>query len=258
VLQCAAVCCSWCKQFFDRAIACGITIMRISCNNNTHDICHEDVLLYSDDICQIMMKYLNMMTHVLHQQNITICVADCLAVAMSLSGACSVDAAVSVSVCVYVSIFVAVCLCRCFCLSFSMMVLIADSLSSLSLTRSRSLFLSPACSLSCSLSVSLPLSPSLAHSLSLSLSRSLSLSLPPSLPLSLSLSLSLPFALCSSCGLWNSVMLAAKGPGDECVASLTALKAQTGVLRPGSSMHGVLQTMAINLIRFVTTLYKYM
>lgn len=53
----------------------------------------------------------------------------------------------------------------------------------------------------------------------------------------------------SACGLWNAVMLAAKGPGGEHAASLSALKAQHGTLRPGSSMHGVLQTMAINLIR---------
>lgn len=55
----------------------------------------------------------------------------------------------------------------------------------------------------------------------------------------------------SACGLWNSVMLAAKGPGGDTAASLSALRGQVqpATLRPGSSMHGVLQTMAINLIR---------
>ena len=89
-------------------------------------------------------------------------------------------------------------------------------------------------------------------------------------------------AVLSACGLWNAVMIAAKGPSDEAAASLSSLKVgnprrtyvgATGVSsipcktcvhtnvhgcrqarqpmssRPGSSMHGVLQTMAINLVR---------
>ena len=56
-------------------------------------------------------------------------------------------------------------------------------------------------------------------------------------------------ALLSSCGLWNAVVIAAKAPAGEYVSSLSELKAQHGALRPGSSMQGVLQTMAINLIR---------